>query len=181
MWGEGWDALLRRQGRSVGEPDEHHAGRRFPTYRANDGAYVRDHFFGRDPRTKALVARISDKDIWSLKRGGHDYRKIYSAYRAAVEHKGQPTVIPAKTIKATPSVRTSRPERHSPDEEADAGGPQGLPRRDPDSDQRRTTRGEPLPAAVLPPGSRSPGNPLPARPAHRSGRLRPAAAQSPAR
>jgi pyruvate dehydrogenase E1 component len=60
---------------------------------------VRDHFFGRDPRTKALVADMSDSEIWNLKRGGHDYRKVYAAYRAAMEHKGQPTVILAKTIK----------------------------------------------------------------------------------
>jgi len=60
---------------------------------------VRDHFFGRDPRTKALVESLSDQEIWNLKRGGHDYRKVYAAYRAAIEHKGQPTVILAKTIK----------------------------------------------------------------------------------
>ncbi|CKN63584.1 pyruvate dehydrogenase subunit E1 [Mycobacterium tuberculosis] len=60
---------------------------------------MRDHFFGRDPRTKALVENMSDQDIWNLKRGGHDYRKVYAAYRAAVDHKGQPTVILAKTIK----------------------------------------------------------------------------------
>jgi pyruvate dehydrogenase E1 component len=60
---------------------------------------VREHFFGRDPRTKELVKNLSDQEIWNLKRGGHDYRKVYAAYRAAVEHKGQPTVILAKTIK----------------------------------------------------------------------------------
>ncbi|MCB0931005.1 MAG: pyruvate dehydrogenase (acetyl-transferring), homodimeric type [Mycobacterium sp.] len=100
VWGREWDALLQadKDGALVNLMNTTPDGD-FQTYRANDGAYVRDHFFGRDPRTKALVARISDKDIWSLKRGGHDYRKIYSAYRAAVEHKGQPTVILAKTIK----------------------------------------------------------------------------------
>jgi pyruvate dehydrogenase E1 component len=71
----------------------------YQTYKANDGAYVRDHFFGRDPRTKALVEQMSDSEIWNLKRGGHDYRKVYAAYHAALEHKGQPTVILAKTIK----------------------------------------------------------------------------------
>ncbi len=60
---------------------------------------MREHFFGRDPRTKALVENMSDSEIWNLKRGGHDYRKVYAAYRAAVDHKGQPTVILAKTIK----------------------------------------------------------------------------------
>ena len=57
------------------------------TYKANDGAYVRDHFFGRDPRTKQLVEQMSDEEIWNLKRGGHDYRKVYAAYRAAMGHK----------------------------------------------------------------------------------------------
>jgi pyruvate dehydrogenase E1 component len=71
----------------------------YQTYKANDGAYVRDHFFGRDPRTKALVEPMTDQEIWNLKRGGHDYRKVYAAYRAATQHKGQPTVILAKTIK----------------------------------------------------------------------------------
>jgi len=71
----------------------------FQTYKANDGAFVREHFFGRDPRTKALVAPLSDDEIWKLKRGGHDYRKVHAAYAAALEHHGQPTVILAKTIK----------------------------------------------------------------------------------
>src|SRR5690625_817571 len=71
----------------------------YQTYRAEDGAFIRQHFFGRDPRTKALVANMSDDDIWALKRGGHDYRKLYAAYSAAVNHTGRPTVIIAKTIK----------------------------------------------------------------------------------
>ncbi|HLS50098.1 MAG TPA: pyruvate dehydrogenase (acetyl-transferring), homodimeric type, partial [Actinomycetaceae bacterium] len=66
---------------------------------ANDGAYVREHFFGRDPRTKELVKNMSDDEIWALKRGGHDYRKIYAAYKAAMEHQGQPTVVLAMTVK----------------------------------------------------------------------------------
>jgi len=71
----------------------------FQTYKTEDGAFVRENFFGRDPRTAALVADMTDEQIWNLKRGGHDYRKIYAAYKAATEHKGQPTVILAKTIK----------------------------------------------------------------------------------
>ncbi|MGH3912383.1 MAG: transketolase-like TK C-terminal-containing protein, partial [Pseudonocardiaceae bacterium] len=71
----------------------------YQTYKANDGGYVREHFFGRDPRTKELVTELSDNDIWNLKRGGHDYRKVYAAYLAATQHHGQPTVILAKTIK----------------------------------------------------------------------------------
>jgi len=100
VWGREWDALLHADKDAAlvnlmnTTPDGD-----FQTYKANDGAYVREHFFGRDPRTKALVQKMSDDEIWNLKRGGHDYRKVYAAYRAAMEHKGQPTVILAKTIK----------------------------------------------------------------------------------
>ena len=100
VWGREWDALLHadKDGALVNLMNTTPDGD-YQTYRANNGAYVREHFFGRDPRTKALVQHISDDDIWNLKRGGHDYRKVYAAYRAAMEHKGQPTVILAKTIK----------------------------------------------------------------------------------
>ena len=100
VWGREWDALLQadKDGALVNLMNTTPDGD-YQTYRANNGAYVREHFFGRDPRTKALVQNISDDDIWNLKRGGHDYRKVYAAYRAAMEHKGQPTVILAKTIK----------------------------------------------------------------------------------
>jgi pyruvate dehydrogenase E1 component len=100
VWGREWDALLHadRDGALVNLMNTTADGD-FQTYRANDGAYVRDHFFGRDPRTKAMVANLSDADIWQLRRGGHDYRKIYAAYDAATRHVGQPTVILAHTIK----------------------------------------------------------------------------------
>ncbi len=100
VWGREWDALLHadRDGALVNLMNTTPDGD-YQTYKANDGAYVRDHFFGRDPRTKALVEKMTDSEIWNLKRGGHDYRKVYAAYRAAIEHKGQPTVILAKTIK----------------------------------------------------------------------------------
>jgi len=111
-------AAARRPRRRAGQPDEHHPRRRLPDYKANDGAYVRDHFFGRDPRTKQLVEKMSDQEIWNLKRGGHDYRKVYAAYRAATEHKGQPTVILAKTIKGYSLVHTSGPQCHPPDEKS---------------------------------------------------------------
>src|SRR4030095_13813074 len=71
----------------------------YQTYKGESGAYVREHFFGRDPRTRKLVEGLSDDEVWNLKRGGHDYRKLYAAYKAATEHTGQPTVILAKTIK----------------------------------------------------------------------------------
>nr|BFF00697.1 hypothetical protein GCM10020241_23720 [Streptoalloteichus tenebrarius] len=100
IWGREWDALLHadRDGALVNLMNVTPDGD-YQTYKANDGAYVREHFFGRDPRTKELVAHMSDQDIWNLKRGGHDYRKVYAAYKAASEHVGQPTVILAKTIK----------------------------------------------------------------------------------
>ncbi|MBF6164986.1 pyruvate dehydrogenase (acetyl-transferring), homodimeric type [Streptomyces gardneri] len=100
IWGREWDALLGadRDGALVNLMNSTPDGD-YQTYKANDGAYVRDHFFGRDPRTKALVQDLSDQEIWNLKRGGHDYRKVYAAYAAAMAHKGQPTVILAKTIK----------------------------------------------------------------------------------
>ncbi|MBV9729388.1 MAG: pyruvate dehydrogenase (acetyl-transferring), homodimeric type [Pseudonocardiales bacterium] len=100
IWGREWDGLLfaDRQGALVNLMNVTADGD-YQTYKANDGGYVREHFFGRDPRTKELVKDLSDADIWNLKRGGHDYRKVYAAYQAATQHHGQPTVILAKTIK----------------------------------------------------------------------------------
>ena len=71
----------------------------YQTYKAENGAFVREHFFGRTPQTKELVSDLTDDQIWNLKRGGHDYRKVYAAYKAAMEFKGKPTVILAHTVK----------------------------------------------------------------------------------
>ncbi len=100
VWGREWDKLLHadKDGALVNLMNTTADGD-YQTYRANGGDYIRDHFFGRDPRTKQLVANMSDEDIWRLRRGGHDYRKVYAAYDAATKHKGQPTVILVKTIK----------------------------------------------------------------------------------
>ena len=100
IWGREWDALLQadRDGALVNLMNTTPDGD-FQTYKANDGAFVREHFFNRDPRTKELVKNMSDAEIWRLRRGGHDYRKIHAAYAAALAHKGQPTVILAHTIK----------------------------------------------------------------------------------
>jgi pyruvate dehydrogenase E1 component len=100
IWGREWDSLLYadKDGALINLMNTTLDGD-YQTYKANDGAFVREHFFGRDPRTKNLVANMSDQDIWNLKRGGHDYRKVFAAYQAASEHHGQPTVILAKTIK----------------------------------------------------------------------------------
>ncbi len=100
VWGREWDELLAndREGALVDLMNRTTDGD-YQTFKAESGAYVREHFFGRDPRTAALVANWSDEKIWGLKRGGHDYRKLFSAYKAATEKNGKPTVILAKTIK----------------------------------------------------------------------------------
>lgn len=100
VWGREWDTLLNAdKDRALVNLMNTTPDGDYQTYKANDGAFVREHFFGRDPRTKKLVENMSDDDIWALKRGGHDYRKLFAAYAAARSHTGQPTVILAKTIK----------------------------------------------------------------------------------
>ncbi|MFJ6196169.1 pyruvate dehydrogenase (acetyl-transferring), homodimeric type [Micromonospora sp. NPDC092111] len=100
VWGREWDPLLAADtdGALVNLMNTTPDGD-YQTYKAESGAYVREHFFGRDQRTRKMVDDLSDDEIWNLKRGGHDYRKLYAAYKAASEHTGQPTVILAKTIK----------------------------------------------------------------------------------
>ncbi len=99
VWGREWDELLARDNGALVRVMNETPDGDYQTYKAEDGAYVRENFFGRDPEALKLVEGYSDEQIWNLKRGGHDYRKIYAAFKAAVEHKGQPTVILAKTIK----------------------------------------------------------------------------------
>jgi pyruvate dehydrogenase E1 component len=100
IWGDTWDALLEKdkQGLLQRVMMETIDGE-YQNYRAKDGTYIREHFFGKLPELKAMVAELSDEDLWNLKRGGHDTKKVYTAYKSAVEHTGQPTVILAKTIK----------------------------------------------------------------------------------
>src|SRR5207237_1299277 len=100
IWGSYWDPLLARDkdGVLVRIMEESVDGE-YQNYKANDGAFVRKHFFGKHPKALEMVARMSDEDIWRLNRGGHDPHKVYAAYAAAAKHKGQPTVILAKTIK----------------------------------------------------------------------------------
>ena len=100
IWGREWDVLLNAdKDRALVHLMNTTPDGDFQTYRAESGAFIREHFFGRDPRTKALVEKMTDDEIWALKRGGHDYRKLYAAYKSAREHTGQPTVILAHTIK----------------------------------------------------------------------------------
>jgi pyruvate dehydrogenase E1 component len=100
IWGSYWDPLFARdiEGRLLRVMEDTVDGE-YQNYKANDGAFVRKHFFGKDPKLLEMVSRMTDEDIWRLNRGGHDPHKIYAAYAAAVKHKDQPTVILAKTIK----------------------------------------------------------------------------------
>jgi len=100
IWGSYWDPLLARDtsGKLTQLMMETVDGE-YQNFKAKGGAYTREHFFGKYPETKALVANMTDEDIWRLNRGGHDPHKLYTAYKSAVEHKGQPTLILAKTVK----------------------------------------------------------------------------------
>ncbi len=99
IWGGYWDALLAQDRKGLlRKRMEECVDGDYQTFKSKDGAYVREHFFN-TPELKAMVATWSDDEIWRLNRGGHDPHKVYAAYHEAVRHKGQPTVILAKTIK----------------------------------------------------------------------------------
>ena len=100
LWGSNWDPLLAR--------DKDGALRKvmldtldgdYQAFKANDGAFVRKHFFGRDPRTLEMVSKMSDEDIFALRRGGHDAAKVYAAFHRANQHTGGPSVLLVKTVK----------------------------------------------------------------------------------
>ncbi len=100
LWGGNWDPLLERDSEGIlRKRMEEALDGDFQNYRAKGGAYVREHFFGKYPELVKLIENMTDDDIWRLNRGGHDQQKVYAAYAAAVKHKGQPTVILAKTVK----------------------------------------------------------------------------------
>jgi pyruvate dehydrogenase E1 component len=100
IWGSYWDPLIAKDknGLLLRRMEEAVDGE-YQVFKSKDGAYVRKHFFGKYPELLEMVASMSDDDIWRLNRGGHDPHKVYAAYASAVKHKGQPTVILAKTIK----------------------------------------------------------------------------------
>lgn len=100
VWGSYWDPLLAKDtsGKLIERMEEAVDGE-YQAYKANDGAFVREHFFGKHDELKKLVSNLSDEDIWRLNRGGHDPHKVYAAYHQAINHKGQPTVILCKTVK----------------------------------------------------------------------------------
>ena len=100
IWGSGWDALLAKdkKGLLLQRMEEAVDGE-YQAYKAFNGAFVREHFFGKYAELKAMVANMSDDDVWRLQRGGHDPHKVFAAYTAAIAHSGQPTVILCKTVK----------------------------------------------------------------------------------
>ncbi|MDW3080122.1 pyruvate dehydrogenase (acetyl-transferring), homodimeric type [Vibrio sp. 1403] len=100
IWGNNWDSLLAKDttGKLLQLMNETIDGD-YQTFKSKDGAYVREHFFGKYPETAALVADMTDDEIFALKRGGHESSKLYAAYKNAAETKGRPTVILAKTVK----------------------------------------------------------------------------------
>ena len=100
IWGREWDALLAQDhdGALVNKMNTTPDGQ-FQTYSVESGEYIRNNFFGGDQRLQQMVSNLSDEDLRKLPRGGHDYRKVYAAFKSATEHVGQPTVILAQTIK----------------------------------------------------------------------------------
>ena len=100
LWGSRWDPLLARDTQGLlRRLMEECVDGEYQNFKAKGGAYTREHFFGKYPELRAMVANMSDEEIWRLNRGGHDARKVYAAYAAAMAHQGQPTVILAKTVK----------------------------------------------------------------------------------
>jgi len=100
IWGSYWDPLLAKdKSGKLAQLMMETVDGEYQNFKAKSGAYTREHFFGKYPETKELVANMSDEDIWRLNRGGHDPHKLYAAYHEATHHEGQPTIILAKTVK----------------------------------------------------------------------------------
>ncbi len=100
IWGGYWDKLLARDDKGLlRKRMEEAVDGDYQNYKSKDGAYVREHFFGKYPELREMVANMSDQDVWRLNRGGHDPHKMFAAFKSATTHVGQPTVILAKTVK----------------------------------------------------------------------------------
>ena len=100
IWGSYWDPLLMRDDKGLLKARmEEAVDGEYQAFKAKDGAYVREKFFGKYPELLEMVSNMTDADIWRLNRGGHDPHKLYAAYAAAVQHRGQPTAILVKTVK----------------------------------------------------------------------------------
>ena len=156
IWGSKWDELLQRDvdGVLLNKMNTTVDGE-FQKYAVESGAYIREHFFGPDPRLRKLVEHLSDDDLRNLPRGGHDYRKLYAAYKAATEHEGAPTAILAKTVKGWtlgPEIEarnaTHQIKKMTKSQLLDLARPAVSPGRDPRVGARRRR------AAVLPAGCR---------------------------
>ena len=154
IWGTAWDELLARDvdGVLVNKMNTTVDGE-FQKYAVESGAYIREHFFGPDPRLREMVEHLTDDDLQRLPRGGHDYRKLYAAYKTAVEHEGTPTVILAKTVKGWtlgPDIE-ARNATHQI-KKMTAAEFKDVPRPPVPRHPRRRSRGRA--AALLPPGHR---------------------------
>ena len=170
IWGREWDELLARDvdGVLVEKMNATLDGE-FQKFSVAGGAYIREHFFGPDPRLRKLVEHLSDDDLAKLRRGGHDYRKVYAAYKAAIEPTGAPDRHPRQDREGLDArARRRGPQHHPPGEEAVRGGAPDLPRPARAADPRRQAQGR----AVLPPRARLRGGPVPPRAA--AGARRPA-------
>ena len=154
IWGREWDDLLARDvdGVLVEKMNETLDGE-FQKYSVAGGAYIREHFFGPDPRLAALVEHLTDDELAKLRRGGHDYRKVYAAYKAATEFRGAPDGHPGPHDQGLdPRPGGRGPEHHPPGQEALRGRGPHLPRPARAADPRREAQG----GAVLPPRHRTP-------------------------
>ena len=154
IWAREWDELLARDvdGVLVQQMNDTLDGE-FQKYSVAGGAYIREHFFGPDPRLRKLVEHLTDDDLAKLRRGGHDYRKVYAAYKAATEYKGAPTVILAKTVKGWtlgPGVEARNITHQA--KKLSGGRAEDLPRPPRAADPRRKAQG----CAVLLTRDRSP-------------------------
>ena len=139
LWGRDWDPLLAadKSGALVNKMNTTPDGQ-FQTYLVEDGAYIRNNFFA-DPRLQRMVANMSDEDIKVLSRGGHDYRKVYAAFKAATRARRPADGDPGPDRQGLDDRRAGGQERHPPDEEADHQGPQGVPRPALPGDPRRAS------------------------------------------
>ena len=181
LWGREWDPLFARDttGELVRIMNETPDGD-FQTYKGESGSYVRDNFFGKSAATKLMVKDMTDDQIWKMKRGGHDYRKVYAAYHAATLRDGRPTVVLAKTVKGYGLGHNfeARNATHQMKKLTIEDLKQFRDHlRHPD--HRRADRQEPVRGALLPPGRGLRGDPVHPRAAPQARRLHARAAQHP--
>ena len=141
IWGSYWDPLLARDKDGIlRKVMMNTVDGDYQAMKANDGAFVRKHFFGQDPKLLEMVAKMSDEDIWRLNRGGHDPQKVYAAFHRAAHHQGQPTVLLVKTVKgfgmgkSGEGKNTAHQTKKLVDEDV-----QGVPRPLEHPDSRRTS------------------------------------------